>query len=229
MLRAITLVVCTYSILLVAVALPGIPSGPSDDYGSKKQPKVDLFKLAVEVTPPAPAVLKYVYQGFGKFPHPKLILINAGTQNYTCNATTNTYSTSGTAVAKLLDVTQFYAGDAVPLALPAIQDLDVVGSHYYVPNPLNAAGAAIPRFENHKDFFIGTKNNSVPSLAPAFSVATVLLQNIQVGNAGGNLADWVVRTYTLGGVTPVELNTCKDGDTIAIPYKAQYLFFKNGQ
>lgn len=54
----------------------------------------------------------------------------------------------------------------------------------------------------------------------------MLLQNIQSGAAGGSLADFVVRTNVIGGVVPAGLNTCQAGDSIAIPYKAHYLFFK---
>jgi len=164
--------------------------------------------------------LRYIY-------YPQSCLTNIGTQNYTCNATTNTFSASGTASAKLLDVTQFFTGTSAPATLPAIESLIVAGSHYFVPNPLNAAGAASPRFENPAAFFIGVKNASVASSQPSYSVATVLLQNIQAGKTGGNLADWVVRTDVLGGVTPQALESCQSGDQIAIPYKAHYLFFKN--
>jgi hypothetical protein len=152
----------------------------------------------------------------------------AGTQNYTCNATTSTFSTSGTAEAKLLDVSKFYTGTTLPASLPGIQSLKVVASHFYVPNPL-APGTTVPKFEEscwNGDFFIGTKNATVPNAVPTYSVATALLKNIQPGKAGGSLADWVVRTDVVGGVVPAVLNTCQAGDAIAIPYKAHYLFFK---
>jgi hypothetical protein len=79
---------------------------------------------------------------------------------------------------------------------------------------------------NTEAFFIGSKNASVPNAIPSYSVAAVLLQNIQSGSAGGSLADFVVRTDVIGGVVPAGLNTCQAGDSIAIPYKAHYLFFK---
>ena len=148
-----------------------------------------------------------------------------GTQNYTCNATIGTYSTTGTAEAELFDVTQFYTGDNKTIvSVPIISDLQPVGSHLFVPSPL-APGSAAPKFENAHNFVIGAKNNSVPSVPPNFSVTSVLLKNIQPGKAGGSLANWVVRTNAIGGVVPPELNKCTAGDTIAIPYKANYLFF----
>ena len=104
--------------------------------------------------------------------------------------------------------------------------LTAAGSHYFVPNPL-ASTTLSPKFEDCTGFFIGAKNASVASTVSSYSVAAVLLQNIQPGKVGGSLADWVVRTDVVGGVTPTVLNTCVAGDTIAIPYKAHYLFFKN--
>jgi hypothetical protein len=147
-----------------------------------------------------------------------------GTQNYTCNATAGTYATTGTAVAKLLDITQYFTGNSTPAVLPAIQDLDVAGTHFYVPDPL-ATTNIVPSFVTSNAFFIGTKNATVANANPTYSVATVLLQNVQVGSVGGTLADFVVRTDVLGGVVPSVLNTCQAGDSIAIPYKAHYLFF----
>ena len=125
-------------------------------------------------------------------------------------------------------MSKYYTGSALPSVLPGIQNLDVVGSHYYVPNPL-APGTFVPKFKQDCSggkFFIGTKNATVPNAVPTFSVATALLKNIEIGKAGGSLADWVVRTDVIGGVVPAALNTCKAGDAIAIPYKAHYLFFK---
>ena len=78
---------------------------------------------------------------------------------------------------------------------------------------------------NENEFFIGTKNASIPNVNSTYSVAAVLLQNVQAGPVGGTLADFVVRTDVLGGVVPTVLSACQAGDTIAIPYKAHYLFF----
>lgn len=84
----------------------------------------------------------------------------------------------------------------------------------------------MPSFETANEFFIGTKNASVANINPTYTVATVLLQNVQSGPVGGTLADFVVRADILGGVVPAALDTCQAGDSIAIPYKAHYLFFK---
>ena len=84
----------------------------------------------------------------------------------------------------------------------------------------------VPSFVTANEFFIGTKNASVADVNPTYSVATVLLQNVQSGPVGGTLADFVVRTDVLGGVAPSALASCQAGNTIAIPYKAHYLFFK---
>jgi hypothetical protein len=134
--------------------------------------------------------------------------------------------TTGTAQAELIDVTRYYTGSVAPSVLPPIQDLHVVGQHYYVPNPLDNS-TVVPKFQDPTGFFIGEKNASVASSTPTYSVAAVLLQNVQFGQAGGSLATWVVRTDVVGGVVPSVLDTCQAGDAIAIPYKAHYLFFSN--
>jgi Protein of unknown function (DUF3455) len=199
MLKAITLVICSYTIFLAVFALPP-PAVKAN---------VALFSLPPTITPPGKTTLEYVYQGFG-------------TQNYTCNATSGTFLTSGTATAELLDVTPFFCGSTAPPVLPAIQDLQAVGQHFFV----SVGNATDPRFQNERDFFVGVKNASVPSSQPTYSVASVLLTSIG-GNNCGSLADFVVRTDVVGGVVPTVLNTCQAGDVIAIPYKAHYLFFKN--
>lgn len=198
MLKAITLVICTYSLFLSVLALPQPPA----------QPNLALFSLPASITPPGKTTLEYVYQGFG-------------TQNYTCNATSGTYLTSGTASAELVDVTPYFTGTAAPAVLPAIQTLPPVGQHFFVVE----GTATDPKFQNANAFFVGVKNASVASTQPTYSVAAVLLTNIG-GTNGGTLADFVVRTDVVGGVVPTVLDTCQAGDVIAIPYKAHYLFFK---
>ena len=55
MLRAITLVICSYTVLLTVFALPGPPA----------RPNVALFNLPSALTPSGKTSLRYVYQGFG--------------------------------------------------------------------------------------------------------------------------------------------------------------------
>lgn len=100
-----------------------------------------------------------------------------------------------------------------------------MGTHYYVPNP-RAPEAVIPKFQIGDNFVIAAKNNSIPNALPTFSVATVLLQNVQPGVVGGSFADWVVRTNVVGGAVPSLFDSCHAGEGIAIPYRANYLFFK---
>jgi len=172
------------------------------------------INISSVVTPPDPVTLRAVYLGYG-------------TQNYTCNATSGTYLTTGTAEAVLLDITAFYDGSRPVTALPAIKKLRAVGKHYYVENPVTP-GTVVPMFISWspRAFFIGTKNATVASAEPTYSVADALLKNVGTYR-GGQLADWVVRTDVVGGVVPTVLNHCVAGDGIAIPYKAHYLFYKN--
>jgi len=84
----------------------------------------------------------------------------------------------------------------------------------------------VPQFLTYNgQFFVGTKNVTVASAIPTYSVASVLLKNVDFQGQGGSLASWVVRTDVVGGVTPTVLNTCTPGQGIAVPYEAHYLFF----
>jgi hypothetical protein len=180
------------------------------------------------VAPPGNTTLARVFLGYGTSAFTESFLM-LGTQNYTCNVTAGTFATSGTAEAVLLDISDYYLNPHSPAtALPAINKLHVVGKHYYVTNPL-ATNTTAPAFvlDGGKKFIIATRNASVASANPTYSVANVLLHNIQPGTVGGTLADWVVRTNIVGGVVPAALNTCKAGDAIAVPYKANYLFYKS--
>jgi len=177
-------------------------------YHQNGQPNVALFNLPSTITPPTGETLNSVFIGYG-------------TQNYSCNPATSTYYTNGTAEAKLYDVTSLYTGSTPPAVYPPLASLQPAVDHFYVPNP-NAPATVIPRFQlcNPGQYFEGTKNNTVANAVPSYSVAAVLLQKVQ-----GTLADWVVRTNVVGGVVPAALNTCSAGENIAIPYKANYLFF----
>ena len=189
---------------------------------SSPQPNVALFNLPAAVTPPSGQKLKLVYLGYGiNYDHPCLII---GTQNYTCNATSGSYPPVDTAEAVLLDLTPYYTETIAPSTIPPIQDLQVVGRHFYVPNPVGP-GASLPSFKDRGGFVVGKRNNSVPSSRPEFSVPSVLLANVQPGKGGGSLANWVVRTDVDGGVVPAQQQKCAAGDAVAIPYRATYLFF----
>src|SRR5579862_3568098 len=99
-------------------------------------------------------------------------ILTQGTQNFTCNATASTFLTSGTAEAVLLDLTPFYLNSKSPVtAIPPVNNLEVVGKHYSVPNPLNNAVIS-PEFildGGGCHFIIAAKNASVPSSIPSYS------------------------------------------------------------
>jgi hypothetical protein len=152
-----------------------------------------------------------------------LLYLIQGTQNYTCNSTTNEYSDSPLSEAKLLDITSSFTGDSIT-EFPPIGDLAVVGTHFWVPNPSASDPPLVERWQNNDAslFFVGEKYETAPSTEPSFSVVSVFLRHLE-----GSLADYVVRTNTEGGVPPSVLNPCTPGDKVAIPYSANYLFFNN--
>ena len=214
----IALLITVIIILVIHLALSSRPPPKNNS------PNVQLFDLPATLTPPGGENLKFVYLGYGTLF--KIFISNEiGTQNYTCNSTSGTFITSAnTAEAQLFDVTQFYTGVQLDTNIPPINDLKAVGSHFFVVDPLNS-GSLSPKFQSGHNFVIGAKNASAASTVPTFSVASVLLQNIQPGKAGGSLADWVVRTNSVGGVIPQIINSCSGNEQIAIPYRADYLFF----
>jgi len=190
------------------VALAIVASG-SATAQSHSPPNVGLFNLT-GINPPSTATLVSVFLGYG-------------TQNYTCNSTTNEYSDGPLSEAKLLDVTSSFTGNSMT-EYPPIAELRVVGTHFWVPNPVASDPPLVERWQNNdaSRYFVGEKFETAPSTEPSFSVVSVFLQHL-----GGTWADYVVRTNTEGGVPPSVFNPCTPGNTIAIPYSANYLFFKN--
>jgi hypothetical protein len=176
-------------------------------------PKVALFNLGASVTPSG-VTLKNVFFGQGIIIHRSLI---SGTQDYTCDPTTLTF-TNNTAEAQLFDVTCDWTGTTAPVETSAPSGVQASVQHFFVPNPSGASGALTPSFHQGSQFFDGSKVASVPSSDPSTSVPTVLLSNV-----AGTLAKNIVRTNVDGGVPST--TKCTAGQTTAVPYHANYLFF----
>jgi len=166
-------------------------------------PNVALFNLGASVTPSG-VTLKNVF--FGQ-----------GTQDYTCDPTTLTF-TNNTADAQLFDVTCEWTGTTAPVETSPPSGVQASVQHFFVPNPNTPSGALIPSFHQGSQFFDGSKVASVPSSDPSTSVPTVLLSNV-----AGTLAKNIVRTNVDGGVPST--TKCTAGQTTAVPYHANYLFF----
>jgi len=130
MFSPIALVVGFSTLVFAACAAPA--PGPSGFPGSLQKPNVALFNLPATITPPSGESLNAVYVGYG-------------TQNYSCNPATLTYFSTGTAEAKLFDVTSLYTGSTAPTTFPPLSSLNPVVNHFYVPNP-NAPTTVVPKF-----------------------------------------------------------------------------------
>jgi len=179
---------------------------------------------------------------------PSFIAVAFGVQNYTCNATSLTYSNIG-AVGELFDISCLYGKDEFSSIqdhlynawneTPAnitIQDLisvvgdkpQVLGQHYYVPNPKPTAGG--PAISPKWDFTSDSERGKPDAFVIAASVGTLPAPNstdninwVQLKNIEGKLADSVYRVDTKGGQPPT---SCTAGaPLLSVKYAAKYWLF----
>jgi len=170
------------------------------------------------------------------------IALGVGVQNYTCNATSLTYTNVG-AVAELFDISCLYGtnefskvqDDAYTLwnkvpsdvtAQSVIQILGdkpfVLGQHYYVPNPVAATPAISPKWDftsdadkgNAEAFVIGAKVGDLPAPTGPSDIDWLQVKNVQ-----GELATTLYRVDTKAGQPP---SSCTAGSTISVKYTAKY-------
>lgn len=168
---------------------------------------------------------------------PSIIALGVGTQNYTCNSTTGTYS-SNVAVADLYDITSILKSNSkdslCKLYLKNSQDcnsednplqLNLIGDHYFdassKPNfdfsrsnqgRLQAKkGAGVPAPE--------TASKGVKDYAYGAVDWLYLLDN---GAGVSQDLQSVYRVETAGGKPP---QTCSGEEQIQIPYAAEYWFY----
>ncbi|GAB5586632.1 hypothetical protein Unana1_01532 [Umbelopsis nana] len=137
-----------------------------------------------------------------------------GTQNYTCNATSQTWVLVG-ALAHLSNSTLYY------------EPSKLVGFHYFVWNN----GALSPEWDlslsqpdnQGNNFVIGTKIGQVASPDGPTNVPWLLVQ----GNEGENgLARFIVRVLTEGGVPQSPSCNPSTDSYLTVPYKSLYMFWK---
>jgi len=173
---------------------------------------------------------------------PKFIALGVGVQNYTCNATSLTYTNVG-AVAEMLDISCLYGKSEfesitmeafkawvnLPSSFTAQDVITVLGNqpvvlgqHYFVPN----TPAPSPKWDFTSDsekgdpdaFIIAAGVGNIPSPDGNNDITWVQLKNVQ-----GQLADSVYRVKTVGGQPPA---SCTAGAApLSVKYTAQYWFF----
>jgi hypothetical protein len=168
---------------------------------------------------------------------PSIIALGVGTQNYTCNSTTGTYS-SNVAIADLYDITSIIKSNTkdslCKLYLKNSQacsnddnpmQLDLIGNHYF-------DASSKPNFDfsrSDKGRLQAKKGAGVP--AP--KTASKGVKDYDYGavdwlylldNGAGVSEDLlsVYRVQTAGGKPP---QTCSGGEQIQIPYAAEYWFY----
>ncbi|KAK6428891.1 hypothetical protein LTR95_014963 [Oleoguttula sp. CCFEE 5521] len=167
---------------------------------------------------------------------PLIIALGVGSQNYTCNATSLTFSTN-VAQADLYDVAKFInpntkssistlylAASTTPIKNPL--RLDHIGKHFFSDNKT-------PNFdfsESGKGFLQAKKVIGVPAPADAFAGlrgqdhgAVDWVYLIDNGAGVSKQLGKVYRVETAGGKPPA---SCKAGEQVFVPYAAEYWFYK---
>jgi len=179
---------------------------------------------------------------------PRYIGIAVGTQNYTCNATSSTYSLAG-AVAEIIDSSCLYGtltfNDAPAIMYGAWKNTDeqatpqqviatlnefpvlsVLGQHYYVPNP--SGSGVSPKWDftssgankgNANAYMIGAKVGDIESPDSQTNIDSLMVKNIR-----GELADLVFRVENNGGQPPASCSA-REAQNITVRYVSQYWFF----
>jgi hypothetical protein len=168
---------------------------------------------------------------------PSIIALGVGTQNYTCNSTTGTYS-SNVAVADLYDITNLVQSNTKDslskLYLKNSQDcnaddnplqLNHVGLHYF-------NGASQPNFDFTKSghgWLQAKKGAGVPApnsaskgIEPYKNGAVDWLYLLDNGAGVSQQLQSVYRAWTAGGKPPA---TCSGNQQVQVPYAAEYWFY----
>ncbi|KAJ7635063.1 hypothetical protein FB45DRAFT_1057001 [Roridomyces roridus] len=179
---------------------------------------------------------------------PSYIGVAVGVQNYTCTASTGTWTNVG-AVAELFDISCLYGEpeflnmsqiayqmwELMPPTEPILNLINyfaafrasmVLGQHYFVQSP-TVTGLS-PKWDftsaslaGHADaFVIGAKAGDMPSPNGPSAVDWLMLNNVQ-----GSLAKQVFRINTVGGMPPT---SCAPGaNPISVKYASAYWLFNS--
>jgi len=176
---------------------------------------------------------------------PSYIALGVGVQNYTCNATSLTYSSVG-AVAELFDVSCLYGtpefskiqDDSYTLwshAPPSVTAQGIIaklgsgppvlGQHYFVPNP-NGSPTLSPKWDftsgakkgNPQAFVIAAKTGGIPAPSGKNDIDWLQLKKVQ-----GELADVLYRVATKGGQPPASCTA--NSPLLSVKYISLYYLF----
>ncbi|KAF7336175.1 hypothetical protein MVEN_02165000 [Mycena venus] len=168
---------------------------------------------------------------------PLYVALGVGVQNYTCNASTLKYTSTG-AVASLFDIscidttpafatiqtTAFNVWSAAPAGAPAtsigssIGLPPVLGSHFFVTSPTGTGISPEWSFTNGQ-FVIGSKVGDIT--APTDSATNV--DWLALNNLQGTLASKIFRIDTVNGQPP---SSCVAGSAdISVKYTAKYFLY----
>ncbi|EIM89136.1 uncharacterized protein STEHIDRAFT_119880 [Stereum hirsutum FP-91666 SS1] len=182
---------------------------------------------------------------------PSFVALGVGVQNYTCS-NTSTYTNVG-AVAELFDISCVVDSALSPYLTSAVEALwsaipsdtfnttelistlgflgnpDVIGQHYFVPNPATGSGSS-PKFDFTSARFNGVAEAFVV-LAKTGDVVSPDDKSVDVDwlyltalsyGGQGDLAGSAFRVETAGGQPPA---SCNGADSISVKYAAKYYLY----
>lgn len=168
---------------------------------------------------------------------PSIIALGVGTQNYTCNSTTGTYS-SNVAVADLYDVTNVIKSNTkdslCKLYLKSSTDcsndknpmqLNLIGNHYFdassKPN-FDFSRSDKGRLQAKKGAGVPAPKSASKGVKPYENGAVDWLYLLDNGAGVSEELLSVYRVQTAGGKPP---QTCNGGEQVQVPYAAEYWFY----
>ncbi|KIM77192.1 hypothetical protein PILCRDRAFT_12195 [Piloderma croceum F 1598] len=181
---------------------------------------------------------------------PSFVGLGVGVQNYTCNATSLTYSSAG-AVVEVFDISclsatslfstiQNYAfdiwnnGSASNVTTQDVidtlgHDPIVLGQHYFVANGTDPATGS-PAISPVWDFTSGAEKGNTEAFVIAAVVGDIPAPTgtddvdwLQLKNVEGELADTVYRVDTKGGQPPMSCTA--DAPLLSVKFTTKYWLF----
>lgn len=167
---------------------------------------------------------------------PVFLVVGTGTQNYTCDSTTGTYS-SNTALANLYDASRIVTS----LSRDSISRTYLQSSQCGIENPfaLNLIGHHFFDAKSQPNFQFTTNGTPRLQAKKSASVPAPWTASKGVFDAAFGAVDWlylidngahvstggltsVYRVETAGGKPPT---SCSAGDQVEVPYAAEYWFY----
>ena len=147
-----------------------------------------------------------------------------------CSVNSTAFLTMQDALFAQWNATEQTSIQGVIAAERSLNTPDILAQHYFVTNPLTGQGVSPkwdftssgnPKFAGNSSAFIVAKGkDSIPSPNPKTDINWLQVVNVG-GDAGGDIADVVIRSSTVGGQPPA---SCVFGESqdISVKYTSFY-------